>query len=683
MAEIITNDLKHLIVDQLYFSLCTCSQTTYHMVGAEPTEFSIPVPAPVDSVYETTYNIHDKMLFGKVVNPDDVSYMIPNVPWEAGAKYDYYDDKDGDLKDKNFFVVADQDDGSYAVFKCLYKTPFTDPVTVNKPNVNQTSPEDDIYITGDGYHWKYMFTIPSATYTKFATANYVPFVEDVDVTANAVAGSIDAILIENAGVQYNNYASGRIRESAVDGNTLRFSLDSDTQLELNTYDVIYTSNSANTFSEGDTVNITVPGANTVQGEVFKTGPSTISFALTANTESITEATVVSSNGYIQVESTDETITSSVVRIRRENVPTLSTNDNFYKDATIYLRAGLGAGQTKKITAYDSNGNDRIITVDTAFDTLPDTSTTFSITPTIDITGDGTTNAVAIPIIDTTANSIVDIQILNRGEGYTFAETTVVGNTGIIDANGDVVFADEASIRATITPELGHGSDIVEELFGTNLGISVKFANNEVLPDISYNTVALVRNLLQNDIELTLDSYSAGTFEVGEVVDQANTKASGEISSLNNDSGTITLTNVFGDFEASNNSIIGLTSNTSGSIASINRSTDIFNNTVTLTITPITGSFVAGETITQTNTDSTAYVVSANATSLVISNLMNNFTTNITDNITGGTSSARAFVNAVTDSKVVDNSGDVIYIENTQQIDRSSDSSETVKLIIKF
>ena len=683
MAEIITNDLRHLIVDQLYFSMCACSQTTYHMIGAEPTELGIPVPAPVDSVFETTYNIHDKLLFGKVVRSEDVRYMIRNIEWEAGAKYDFYDDKDGNLKDKDFFVVADQDDGSYAVFKCLYKTPFTDPVTVNKPNVNQTSPEDEIYITGDGYHWKYMFTIPSAIYNKFATANYVPFVEDVNVTANAVPGSIDAILIESSGAQYNNYSSGKIKESAVGGNVLRFSLNSDTVLELNTYDVIYTSNNANTFSEGDTVNITVPGANTVQAQVFKTGTSTVSFALTANTEGITEATVVSSNGYITVESTDESISSNVVRIRRENVPTLSTNDNFYKDATIYLRAGLGAGQTRKITDYDSTGNDRIITIDTAFTTLPDTSTSFSITPTIKIVGDGTTNAVAVPVIDTTANSIVDIQILERGAGYTFATATVEGNTGIIDSNGAVVIADEAIVRPTITPALGHGSDVVEELFGTNIGVSVTFANNEVLPNISYNTIALVRNLLANDIQLTLDSYSAGTFELGEVITQANTKARGEISSLNDDSGVLTLTSVFGDFEASNNDILGATSNTSGTIASINRSTDLFNNTVTISITPITGSFVAGETVTQQNTNATAYVVSANSTDIIATNVMNGFSTDVNDNIIGGTSSARALVNATTDSKVVDNSGDVIYIENTQQIDRATDSSEKVKLIIKF
>jgi hypothetical protein len=653
------------------------------MVGAEPTELGLPVPAPEDSVFETTYNIHDKLLFGKVVTSDDVRYMIRNIPWQAGQKYDFYDDRDGNLNEKDFYVVASQDDGSYAVFKCLYKTPFTDPVTVNKPNVNQTSPEDDVYITGDGYHWKYMFTIPSATYTKFATENYVPFVEDVNVTANAVPGSIDAILVEASGAQYNNYASGKIRSAAVDGSVLKFSLDSDTLLQINTYDIIYTSNSANTFSEGDTVNITVPGASTVQAEIFKIGPSTISFALNANTEVITQATVETSNGYIQVESTDETITGSVIRIRREGVPTLSTNDNFYKDATIYLRAGLGAGQSRRITAYDSEGNDRIITIDTAFDILPNSSTTFSITPTINIVGDGTTNAIAIPVIDTTANSIVDIEILDRGAGYTFATATVLGNTGIIDSNGQVVVADEATLRPTIPPALGHGSDIVEELFGTNLGISVSFANSEVLPNISYNKVALIRNLLFDNTEITLDSYSAGTFEVGETVTQANTKARGVISSLNDDSGVLTLTNVFGNFVVSNNSIIGATSNTEGTIASINNSNNLFNNTINISIVPISGSYANGEIVTQENTNASAYVVSANSSTLIVTNVMGNFSTEVTDNIFGGTTSARALVSEVGDGVILDNSGDTIYIENTQKIDRSASSSEKVKLIIKF
>lgn len=675
--ELITNKLKLLFAEQFYFALCECSNTTFHMTGAKRSPFVGEIPTPGRSVYESFYQTHDELLFGKRIQPEDVSYMIKNHQWVSGTKYAMYDDKDNDMQDKQFFVVSDQEDGSYGVFKCIYKNPLTDPVSVYKPLVNQTTPSDEIYITGDGYHWKYMFSIDPITYNKFATSTYVPVVIDSQTVSSAVPGTIDAILTENPGSEYNNYAFGNIKSVNYENNILKFAINSDDVLSVKTYDLVYSSNT--TFSQGDVVTIQVPGEDSVEATVYKKESLSVSFAVTANTQNITQSTVASANAAIIVSS--NTVSAEVVAIQEENLPTLSNDNNFYKNASFYIRGGAGAGQIKTIEQYEIIGNDRVITVDSAFETPINLTSVFSILPKIIITGDGH-GAIALPEIDPSANSISDIRIVNRGSGYTYAAASISGNTGVISANGSPVLTDSAELRPIIAPPGGHGSDAIEELYGSNIGVSVKFVENEVLDNVSFSEFSMIRNLLHNDIQLTVDTLSEGDYEVGEIITQQNEKARGEVSSINEDANVITLTNVFGDFVVSaNNTISGNTS--TSVVTSVNRSTDVFNNDIALQVSPIISAFTVGETVKQNNSNATGVVISSTPTVINIVELFGSFTTDVSDVLIGQTSGAQALVTSVGTRKIVDNSGDVVYIENTSQLDRSDSTTEQIKLIVKF
>ena len=643
---------------------------TYHMVGLRPEAYANTDTTPKDSVFGHKHDIHDEMLFGKRIEPTDVQYMIRNIPWVSGSEYDVYDDQDEDIADKDFYVVADQTDGSYAVFKCLYKArSSTNPKTSIKPNKNQTAADEDVYITGDGYHWKYMYEISAANYTKFATSNYVPYIEDSAVTANAVSGSIDAILIETSGSGYNNYATGTIREGSVGGNSLKFSLEGDEFDRIITYDIKYTdANTSATFSEGDTVTINVPDTANVDVTVYKIGPSSISFEVANTIEDFTQSTVETSNT-ITLTSVDTVATADVLRIRQENVGKLSSINDYYTDSSIYIRSGPGAGEIKKITDYTVSGNERTITVESAFTTTPTIASTFSIAPTINLAGDGS-GAKARPIIDTTANSIVDIEIIDRGSGYTYATANTNGYSGDSYV--------QASLRPTIPPFGGHGSDIKEELYATQIGISTTFSNTDVRDDVTYNGLAVIKNLLADNVVLTIDS-NANNYTVGETLTQTNRKAEAEISALS--ANTITLTNVLGSFVTNGNTITGSISGANSTVSSINKDTDVFDNTLDLGITLLTGSFTVGENVTQATSGATGYVISANTTVIVVSRVFGTF--NTVNNITGDESGATATVNTVTNKNIVDNSGKVIYMENIDEIQRTSNTKETIKLVIKF
>lgn len=676
--ELLTNKLKILFSEQFYYAMCNCSNTTFHMVGAKIEPFDGSIPAPTNDTFSEIYQIHDELLFGKRILPEDVSFMIKNNQWTSGTKYPMYDDKDSTLQDTPPFVVSDQEDGSYAVFKCLYKNPITDPVSIYKPLANQTSPSDEVYITGDGYHWKYMFSIGATAYAKFATTNYAPVVLDQETISSALSGTIDAVLIEDIGADYSNYAYGKIKTANYGGNTLKFSITSDQVRTIKTYDITYNGNTA--FTAGDVVTIQVPEEDPVEATVYKTEALSVSFEVTSNTQNITQSTVALSNTSITVSS--NTASANVVSIQEENLPNLSDDNNFYKNAAFYIRGGAGAGQIKTISSYEVIGNDRVVTLDSAFSETVNLTSSFSILPKIEITGDGQ-GAIALAEIDPSANSISDIRVINRGSGYSFASATISGNSGIIDANGSPIFSSEASLRPIIAPPNGHGSDPVEELYGSNIGVSIKFTESEVLDDVSFSKFAMVRNLLADNVTLTLDSISEGDYAEDETVTQATAKFTrGKIKQVNTSNNTIVLTDVFGNFEVSSNTLlIGESSNSE--IIAVSRSTDVFDNDLELTLSPIVSTFSVGEVVKQNNSNAYGIVIRSTPTVINIVEVFGTFTTNINDVLVGQTNGAQALVTQVGERKLVDNSGDVVYIENSSQIDRSPTTSEQIKLIIKF
>ena len=648
------------------------------MVGSKLTPFEGSVPTPTRDIYESFYRIHDELLFGKRIKPEDVSFMVKNNLWVPDTKYPMYDDKSPNLQDVQHFVVADQEDGSYGVFKCIYKNPLTDPVSVYKPIVNQTSPTDEVYITGDGYHWKYMFTINTAAYQKFATSNYVPVTLNQEVITEAVDGTIDAILIEEVGADYNNYAYGKIKSPNYGGNVLQLSITSDEVVSLKTYGVTYSGNTQ--FDAGDVVSIQIPDTDSFQATIYKTESMSISFEVFDSIRNVTQSIIDGLSTPIVVSS--NTVSAEIVSVQDEVVPKLSDNNNFYKGASFYVRSGAGAGQVRTVEGYEISGNDRIITLDAPFSQGVDLTSNFSILPKIVVEGDGT-GAIALPEIDPSANSIIDIKIINRGQGYSYASASISGNTGIIDANGAPVFLNTASIRPIIAPPNGHGSDPIEELYGSNIGVSIKFTESEVMDDVAFSQFSMVRNLLADNIILTLVSLSEGDYELGETVTQASTKFTrGVIKSIDTANNKLTLTNVFGNFEVSANTFLqGASSNSE--ITEVNRTTEIFDNDVALTISPIVSSFSVGETVKQNNTNATGIVIRTSPTVINIVEVFGTFTNNIDDVLIGQTSGAQALITNVENNKLVDNSGDVVYIENTSQIDRSANTSEQIKLIIKF
>lgn len=164
------------------------------------------IPVPNNSISAIDTDVYDNMIFAKRVTSDDVVHMVKKNLWTSNTYYDMYDHLDGDLENKDFFITVD-DDTEYNVWKCLFNN-STNAVSVNStvaPSRVGSAADLNPIETGDGYVWKYMYTITKTQYEQFATSLYVPVIANNDVIEGATRGTIEVIKVEDAGAGYDNY----------------------------------------------------------------------------------------------------------------------------------------------------------------------------------------------------------------------------------------------------------------------------------------------------------------------------------------------------------------------------------------------------------------------------------------------------------------------------------------------
>ena len=226
MSRLITNNLR-LFNAEKFIQTFSNSNIYYLFVGVpNPYTDDNNPPELFDDQQDTFIDPYNYMAYGKRITSSDVIRMVRRVDWASNTLYSKYTQDDDNLSTKDFFVVSPEG-GSYHVFKCLDNNGGL--ASNDQPLLSETSAEDDIYITpNDNYQWKYMYSINSAQYTKFTTNTHIPYYENVNVSSNAISGSIDNIELTFAGVGYVSYANGYFQDVLVDGEPTEFLIDSTT-----------------------------------------------------------------------------------------------------------------------------------------------------------------------------------------------------------------------------------------------------------------------------------------------------------------------------------------------------------------------------------------------------------------------------------------------------------------------
>lgn len=206
--------------------------SAYYLFAAKHTPYaSDSIPLPTDST-STLIQAYNDMIFGKRITETDITVMTNRYDWKINTVFDMYEDYSVDLKDKKYFALVKEGE-LYRVYKCLFN---------NNGGPSLIAPfgtdTNILEIPTDGYIWKYMYSFDTFQADKFLTDLHMPIVEDPEVRDAAIPGSIDVIKIQYEGLGYANYTIGSFRESSdivIDGDLSKYGLDGNASLIDNFY----------------------------------------------------------------------------------------------------------------------------------------------------------------------------------------------------------------------------------------------------------------------------------------------------------------------------------------------------------------------------------------------------------------------------------------------------------------
>lgn len=188
----------------------------YYMFASKYTEWAnnFVADAPNEAYFDSDFDLREEMLFGKRVTESNVTYLVDRNTWSTNQVWAMYDDQDKELESKKYYVINSNRD----VFKCIYNNDG------GPSTVEPTTKLIDVFELADGYRWKYMYTLSSANNTKFGSTYSIPVDANTTISSNAVAGSIECVVVTARGLKYSKYATGRIQQ-VISANT--FKIDSE------------------------------------------------------------------------------------------------------------------------------------------------------------------------------------------------------------------------------------------------------------------------------------------------------------------------------------------------------------------------------------------------------------------------------------------------------------------------
>ena len=221
MAAIITDQIRILNAKNFVAEVSSSSNSYYSFIGLpNPTEiqsdWDTNPPSPKDS-FDEENSYWDTMIALKRISASEVRQVVQKRFWSSGTTYDMYRHDYSrsntakvsgatSLYAASYYVL----NSDYRVYICLQNG--TTPDTPNgKPSLDEPTFTDleprSAGSSGDGYIWKYLYTLKPAEVTKFETSDFIPVPANWDSSAdnsavrdNAVDGSIKIVTITNRGV---------------------------------------------------------------------------------------------------------------------------------------------------------------------------------------------------------------------------------------------------------------------------------------------------------------------------------------------------------------------------------------------------------------------------------------------------------------------------------------------------
>jgi len=221
MAAIITDQIRILNAGNFIAGVSNSSNSYYSFIGLTnpadyQTDWDEDPPSPKDN-FDQENDYWNTMVALKKINTDDARRVVPKITWSSGTTYDMYRH---DYSRSNTAVVSGSTslylatyfvmNSDFRVYICLQNGIDPDNLSgrpsLDEPTFTDLEPKS-AGTSGDGYVWKYLYTIKPSDVAKFESTDYMPVPNDWATAAdneavrdNAVDGSIKIVTVTNKGV---------------------------------------------------------------------------------------------------------------------------------------------------------------------------------------------------------------------------------------------------------------------------------------------------------------------------------------------------------------------------------------------------------------------------------------------------------------------------------------------------
>ena len=191
MSAIVTDQFRILNANNFVESVESANNSYYVFLGLPNAEavgygrsdnWDENTPAPVDS-FSSNKHAGDTIIFGKKITSANIRRIVRRLDWTSGTRYEIYrNDYSAEntspltsasrLYSSNYFVM----NSDYRVYICIENGSSgslpTGNVSQDEPTFTDLEPSR-AGDSGDGYIWKYLFTVPPSDIIKFDSTEYV------------------------------------------------------------------------------------------------------------------------------------------------------------------------------------------------------------------------------------------------------------------------------------------------------------------------------------------------------------------------------------------------------------------------------------------------------------------------------------------------------------------------------
>jgi hypothetical protein len=236
MAAIVTDQFRILNASNFVDSIDNTSNSYYVFLSlANPTavgfgrssDWDDNTPVPVDD-FNYVNHVGQTMMFGKKVTSINAKRLIRRIDWARGTRYEMYRHdysasnpspvtQSTRLYDSNYYVL----NSDYKVYICIENgssgISTTGNASQDEPTFTDLEPSK-AGESGDGYIWKYLFTVNPSDIIKFDSTEYIALPNDWETSTDAqitavrdngdssvYENQIKTVYIENQG---SNYSGG-------------------------------------------------------------------------------------------------------------------------------------------------------------------------------------------------------------------------------------------------------------------------------------------------------------------------------------------------------------------------------------------------------------------------------------------------------------------------------------------